>query len=142
MKNPISYSILSPAEASSDISDIVRLYRTAGWWDPKSDDAKHVLGIIRGSYCFCVAEHGGAVVGMGRVISDGESDSYIQDVTVSSEYRGRGVASEIVRRLVDRLRSDGLTWIALIAEKGSAPLYEKLGFVPMEESVPLLLKGD
>ena len=111
-----------------------------GWWGDDSDDLDHVVRLVRGSYCCCVALCEEQVVGMGRVISDGVSDSYVQDVAVHPDFRGRGIASEIVSRLVSRLRGDGLTWIALIAERGSAALYVRHGFHPMRDSVPLILE--
>ena len=74
------------------------------------------------------AQVDGAIIGMGRAISDGVADAYIQDVTVEKSERGRGIAQEIVARLVARLYADGLSWVALIAAGRSWKLYEKLGF--------------
>jgi ribosomal protein S18 acetylase RimI-like enzyme len=65
---------------------------------------------------------------MGRVISDGASDGYIQDVVVLPEFRGRGIGREIIRRLTDRCVAAGLTWIGLVAEPGTQKFYETLGF--------------
>jgi len=52
---------------------------------------------------------------MGRAISDGISDAYIQDVTVLSEFRGQGIGTGIVQEILKQLRDDGLQWIGLIA---------------------------
>jgi len=54
-----------------------------------------------------VATHGSRIIGMGRAISDRVSDAYIQDVTVHSDYRGRGIGKAIVRKLLERLRGNG-----------------------------------
>ena len=128
------------------IDQIIRLYREAGWWEsPKKDadtisqpDRKHVRRMITGSHCFLVAELEKAVIGMGRVISDGESDAYIQDITVTATHRKKNIGSQIVIRLVRRIESDGLKWIGLIAERNTHTFYEKIGFKPMTNSAPML----
>ena len=122
-------------------AQIMALYRAAGWWDEGSDDAGLVDAIIRGSHCFLtVLEENDGIVGMGRAISDGASDAYIQDVTVRPEYRSRGIGGRIVRRLVRRLTDDGIGWVGLIAENDSLEFYRRLGFAVMERSLPMLKK--
>jgi ribosomal protein S18 acetylase RimI-like enzyme len=95
--------------------------------------------MVRGSFCFLLARASeGRIVGMGRVISDGASDGYIQDVVVFPEFRGRGIGREIIRRLTDRCVDAGLTWIGLVAEPGTQKFYEKLGFQPLTGFQPML----
>ena len=94
--------------------------------------------IVAGSHCFVVARREGRIIGMGRAMSDRASDAYIQDVTVLDAFRGRGVGTGIVRELIRRLEEDGIHWIGLIAERGSHPFYESLGFTIMDGAVPLL----
>ena len=74
---------------------------------------------------------------MGRALSDLASDAYIQDVVVLKPYRGKGIGKKIIQVLIKRLREKGVDWIGLIAEPGTAPFYEKLGFKPMAGHVPL-----
>ncbi len=119
-------------------AQIVALYRAAGWWDEAGDDDRLVDAIIGGSHCFLAVVENDGVVGMGRAISDGASDAYIQDVTVRPAHRGRGIGGQIVRRLVRRLTDDGIGWIGLIAENDSLEFYRRLGFAVMERSVPML----
>lgn len=120
------------------IRSITVLYRAEGWWSGKADDPGLIARIVAGSHGFLVATIDGRIVGMGRAISDGTSDAYIQDVTVETRHRGEGIGTEIIRRLVRRLNDDGLEWIGLIAEKNSHLFYERLGFLPMRDSVPML----
>jgi len=94
---------------------------------------------VQQSHCFAVALDDGVVIGMGRAISDGVSDAYIQDVTVAEAWRGQGIGARIVRRIIERLLCDGLGWVGLIAERGSSPFYEQLGFREMVNSRPMLL---
>ncbi|MDI6719945.1 MAG: GNAT family N-acetyltransferase [Methanomicrobiales archaeon] len=122
--------------------EIVDLYRSAGWWCEEWDPAG-VLPVIRGSYAFAVAvdRASGRAVGMGRVISDGVSDAYIQDLCLLSEYRRLGIGSGILSLLLDACRRGGIEWIGLIAEKGTEGFYAANGFRRCEGDVPMLYRG-
>jgi ribosomal protein S18 acetylase RimI-like enzyme len=135
----ITFQFLSDPDAA-DLRRIITLYREAEWWGSGPDDPDLVRRIVIGSHCFVLARRGTAIVGMGRAISDGASDAWIQDVTVSPDFRRRGIASEIVRRIVERLESDGLMWIGLVAERNTAPLYGPLGFESMADALPMRWK--
>jgi spermidine synthase len=138
-----AFSFLSrPTDAQ--LNDILALYRLAGWWQSSGNpvqDRNQIRGLVEGSHCFLIATESSAletpVIGMGRSISDGVSDAYIQDVVVSPACRGRGIATEIVGRIVRRLKGDGIDWIGLVAERNTRKLYEPLGFTPMADSVPM-----
>ncbi len=128
---------------SWDNDEIADLYRAGGWWKDEYDPS--ALGaLIRGSFSFAVAvdKKTGKAIGMGRVISDGVSDGYIQDLVVLPVYRKSGIGKEMVSALVDRCVKAGVTWIALIAEPGSEHFYLPLGFKPMEGHVPLIFRGE
>jgi len=116
---------------SAPSETIVDLYRAGGWWQEEPAWRAAIPQMIRGSLCFLLArEPGGRVVGMGRVISDGASDGYIQDVVVLPEFRGRGIGRTIIRRLTDRCVAAGLTWIGLVAEPGTQKFYQALDTSP------------
>lgn len=129
-------SDLSPHQ----IESIHRLYRLAGWWKGNSDPIEQIRGIVAGSHFFAAVFEGEEIVAMARAISDRASDAYIQDVTVHPDFRGQGLGTRLVEFLVAELHKVGVHWIALIAERGTSPLYERLGFNPMPRSTPLLLK--
>lgn len=120
------------------IRQIIALYRMEEWWTEEPYDSDHVVQIVAGSHCFVIASIGDQIVGMGRAISDGTSDAYLQDVTVKQDYRRQKIGKKIVKALVSRLNRDGLEWIGLIAERGSSGFYKRLGFKKMPDSVPML----
>jgi len=80
--------------------EIVHLYQAAGWWKEEMD-ASRINDLIRGSFLFAVAIDisTGRAVGMGRVISDGIADGYIQDLVVQGDKRSWGVGTMILARL-------------------------------------------
>ena len=85
----ITFHFLSDPDAA-DLRQIIALYRDAEWWGSGPDDPELVRRIVRGSHCFVVARSGTSIVGMGRAISDGASDAWIQDVTMNLDFRRRG----------------------------------------------------
>jgi ribosomal protein S18 acetylase RimI-like enzyme len=122
-----------------ELQALAGLYRDAGWWAEASEHVATLQRIVSGSHCFWVARSAGKIVAMGRAISDRVSDAYIQDVTVAGTHRHCGIGRGIVKAIVDHLRADGLSWIGLIAERGSHGLYEPLGFRRMPDAAPMLL---
>ena len=126
-----------------DEEEIAALYRAGGWWkkEYKTEDLRH---LIRGSFAFAVATERKTrrAVGMGRVISDGVSDGYIQDLVVLRQFRKSGIGTQIVAALVNKCLQSGITWIALIAEPDTEQFYCPLGFRVMKGHVPLIFRGE
>ena len=135
MREVVEYEAIN----SAPIEEIVELYKSAGWWQ-ESPEARNVIpDMIRGSSCFMVARSiNGRIIGMGRVISDGHSDAYIQDVVVLGAYRGQGIGRELVRRLTQFCVDRKISWIGLVAEPGTYGLYEALGYGPLIGYQPML----
>jgi aralkylamine N-acetyltransferase len=120
------------------IDDIVNLYKVGGWWK-ETYDPQGIPSLIAASFAFAVAVDTtiGKAVGMGRVLSDGISDAYIQDLVVIPEYRSQGVGKNLTQALIDHCLSKGVTWIALIAEPGSQEFYTEIGFTVMDRHTPM-----
>ena len=118
---------------------IVELYRAAGWWK-EGMDASKINDLIQGSFLFAVAIDisTGRAVGMGRVISDGIADAYIQDLVVQGDWRSWGVGTMILTTLLEECKLRNITWIGLIAEPGNEEFYRSHGFAPMPGHVPML----
>ena len=126
---------------SEQLHAIIALYRQAGWWPSQgAEDYAQLSRLVRQSHCFVVAMAKGEIIGMGRAISDGVSDAYVQDVTVDPAYRHLGVGTLLIQHILERLRADGIGWIALIAERGSSPFYTNSGFEEMTNAAPMILK--
>jgi len=133
----IEYVFVEPSSEHL-FAEIVALYRAMGWWGDVPDDLGSVSRLVGGSHAFVAALDDGAVIGVGRALSDRESDAYIQDVAVLTDRRRQGVGGEIVRRLIVRLEDDGIGWIGLVAEPGAKQLYQHQGFAPMPGTVAMV----
>ena len=75
---------------------------------------------VAGLYC------DGRQVGFSRTVSDGASISYLADVYVLPEFRGRGLGVELVRFSVEEGPYADRRW--LLHTRDAHGLYAKLGF--------------
>jgi GNAT superfamily N-acetyltransferase len=86
-------------------------------------EAQRVVGVY----------HEGRQVGFARAVSDGASVTYLADVYVLPEYRGRGLGVELIREMVENGPYADKRWILHTADAHA--LYEKFGFGPPSERV-------
>jgi GNAT superfamily N-acetyltransferase len=90
--------------------------------DALIDNATRVVGIY----------HNGRQVGFSRAVSDEHVVSYLADVYVLGEHRGRGLGVELVRFSVEAGPLAGTKWI--LHTHDAHGLYRKLGFVDPGET--------
>jgi len=102
-----------------------------GWPSPPSP-ARH-LEILRGSSDVVVAKDGNQVVGFVTAISDGVVSGYIPLLEVLPAYQGRGIGTELVRRVLDRLAN--LYMVDVICDEDVAPFYERLGLQRLDAAL-------
>ena len=98
----------------------------AGWPNPPSPETH--LRILKHSDAVVLAidDEAGRVVGFITAITDHVRSAYIPHLEVLPDWQGRGIGSELVRRMVDRL--DGLYMIDLLCDPDVQPFYDRLGF--------------
>jgi len=75
------------------------------------------------------ARDGERVVGMARLLSDGVCNAFLVDVWTASAYRRRGIASAMIRRLLDEVPGHH---VGLQTDDAQA-FYKSLGFEPQPE---------
>ena len=97
-----------------------------GWPNPPS--AKTHLRLFEGSSHFIVAvvPETRDVVGFITAITDGVLAAYIPLLEVLPERKGEGIGSELVRRMVTKLRS--IYMVDLCCDPDVQPFYDRLGF--------------
>ncbi|UCD13304.1 MAG: GNAT family N-acetyltransferase [Thermoplasmatales archaeon] len=122
--------------------EIVTLYKAGGWWK-ESWSSSGIDPMIKGSFAFAVVVDSSSckAIGMGRIISDGVSDAYIQDLVVLPEYRGLYIGKRLLAALLHHCLSKGIQWIGLIAEPGNENFFSKQGFKPKSNHTPMLYES-
>jgi ribosomal protein S18 acetylase RimI-like enzyme len=56
--------------------------------------------------------------------------AYVSNVYTRPEWRGRGIATRLMKGLIDSARAVGVTVLRLEATAAGKPVYEKVGFKP------------
>jgi ribosomal protein S18 acetylase RimI-like enzyme len=99
-----------------------------GWPDPPSPETH--LKILSNSYAVLLAidDETGTIVGFINAISDGVLAAYIPLLEVLPAYRKRGVGSELVRQMLERLGQ--FYAVDLICDVDLQPFYQRLGMQP------------
>ncbi len=64
--------------------------------------------------------------------------AYIMNMYTSPEYRRKGIAYHTLDLLVKEAQEQGVSHISLEATEAGRPLYEKYGFVKMEDEMELV----
>jgi GNAT superfamily N-acetyltransferase len=112
--------------------EAVHAYLAGSYWaegrprevqDALVDSAARVVGLYKD----------GAQVGFSRAISDGHVQSYLADVFVLEEHRGRGLGVELVRFSVDEGPLARTKWYLHTLD--AHELYRKFGFTEPSERV-------
>jgi GNAT superfamily N-acetyltransferase len=91
--------------------------------DALIDGAARVVGLY----------HHGEQVGFSRTLSDGHAQSYLADVYVLEEHRGRGLGVELVRFSVDEGPLAHTKWFLHTCD--AHDLYRRFGFAEPSERV-------
>jgi len=123
--------------------EIVKLYKAGGWWKDYYDPSR-LKYLIKGSFAFAVAidKNLDKTVGMGRIISDGVSDAYIQDLVVLKECRNKSIGKLLVKTLLEYCLSKNIIWIGLIAEPNQHGFYSNIGFKTLKNYTPMKYQKD
>ena len=100
----------------------------AGWPNPPSP-AAHYQILANSAEIVLARIADGTVVGFVTAISDGISCAYIPHLEVLREYQGQGIGSELIRRMLAKLRH--LYMIDLVCDPDLQPFYERLGMRPV-----------
>jgi GNAT superfamily N-acetyltransferase len=111
--------------------DAVHSYLTTSYWaEGRSRDeverlvreAHRVVGLYHETF---------SQVGFCRAVSDGASVTYLADVYVLPEHRGRGLGVELVREMIDNGPYAARRW--LLHTRDAHELYRRFGFGPPGE---------
>ena len=100
------------------------LHRHAYW--SKGRPRELIERLVREAQRVVGLYHGDCQVGFSRTVSDGASVTYLADVYVLPEYRGRGLGVELVRATVEEGPFKDTRW--LLHTRDAHALYERFGF--------------
>ncbi|HEY1369915.1 MAG TPA: GNAT family N-acetyltransferase [Gaiellaceae bacterium] len=107
--------------------DAVHAYLTSSYW-AKGRTRETVERLVRSAQRVVGLYLNGAQVGFCRAVSDDASLTYLADVYVLPEHRGRGLGVELVREMIDNGPYAERRW--LLHTRDAHELYRRFGFGP------------
>ena len=119
------------ADPSLTRDEIVALYTSVGW-SAYTDDPERLEAAIDASLRVVTAWDGERLIGLARVVGDGLTIVYLQDILVVPGYQRRGVGAELFRRAFEPF--DNVRQKLLITDDDPQQLgfYEAMGFTQLE----------
>ena len=121
MKNIVYKSDLIPA-----IDKVIYLYNDAGW-NSYTKDKEILEKAIKNSLKVWTVWDGSDLIGLARVVGDGVSIIYIQDILILTRYQGLGIGSRLLQMILDEYKS--VRQILLLTDDSSKNIefYKKNG---------------
>ena len=110
-----------------DLDEVVALYRSVGW-SAYADHPQHLHAALAGSAYVVVARREDRLVGLARVISDGASICYLQDVLVHPDEQRTGIGRELVLAVLEPYSGVRQKVLVTDDEPAQRAFYESLGY--------------
>lgn len=125
-------SVCTPTDLPT-ISQVIALYDAVGW--STYTRRPHILmDGLRGSLRVVVAHMNGDLVGLARVVGDGATICYLQDVLVHPGARRQGVGRQLVQQAFAPYDSVRQHVLITDEESGQKQFYESLGFAQLGQA--------
>jgi len=112
---------------------VLALYRANGW--SAAGKPQLLLKGLLASHLLITAWDEEKLVGLGNTLSDGFLVVYYSHMLVLPDYQGRGIGTELMRRLMERYR--GFHQHLLVADGRAIEFYRKCGFQRAGKTEPM-----
>lgn len=110
--------------------EIIDLYQNVGWTNYTSCP-EMLEEAYKNSLCILGAFEKEKLVGVVRVVGDGISIVFVQDILVLPEYQRQGVGSELMRAILKKYASVYQVELLTDSTEKSKAFYSSVGLVPV-----------
>ncbi|AUZ34997.1 GNAT family N-acetyltransferase [Arthrobacter sp. PGP41] len=114
------------------LSEVLELYRAVDWL-AYTEDPDNLVRALKGSSTLVAAHDGQTLVGLVRVISDGASICYLQDILVRPSHHRRGIGRALAERALGEYPNVRQKVLITDNEPKQKAFYEALGYTQAEE---------
>ncbi|WP_315572270.1 GNAT family N-acetyltransferase [Lancefieldella rimae] len=112
--------------------EITDLYQSVGWTNYTSCP-EMLEEAYKNSLCILGAFEKEKLVGVVRVVGDGISIVFVQDILVLPEYQRQGVGSALMRAILKKYASVYQVELLTDSTEKSKAFYSSIGLVPVSE---------
>ena len=118
---------------------VEELFLLVNWVSGKYPDRLY-KALMNSSNVFTAWDHE-KLVGLVRVLDDQEMLAYVHYVLVHPDYQGKGIASELIKRVKEEYKD--FFYIEVMPEESkNATFYKKHGFKIMEDGVAMQIVNE
>ncbi|KQO62668.1 GNAT family N-acetyltransferase [Curtobacterium sp. Leaf261] len=118
-------------------AELLDLYASVGW-SAYTRDPELLVRALDGSSAVFTVRDGDVLVGLARVLTDGATIVYLQDVLVRPSHHRRGVGARLVDAVLAEYSHVRQLVLITDAEPGQRSFYESRGLVEVHDADPAL----
>jgi len=115
------------------IAELMELYGQLGWTGYTAHPAK-MAQILQGSLWYMSAYAGNKLVGLIRVVGDGCSVVYVQDLLVREEYQRKGIGRQLMESMLAEFRHIRQIVLITDATAKTRQFYQSVGMSLVEDT--------
>lgn len=115
-----------------NVEDISYLYNNVGW-SSYTKDIDSLIKSIKNSLKVISVWDNDLLVGLIRVVGDGHSIIYIQDILILQKYQNRGIGKRLIEIILDKYKNVRQKVLLTDKEEKNILFYKKVGFSMAEE---------
>ena len=117
-----------------DIKQLENLYNDVGWF-AYTQDLKVLKQAVLQSLDVIAAWDNDKLVGLIRVVGDGLTIMYIQDILILNAYQNKGIASELLQRILNKYKNVRQKVLLTEEASGVRYFYEKNSFESCDQGL-------
>ena len=114
-------------ETSVSINDVLHLYQAVGWTN-YTNQPQMLSQSLTHSLAIYLARDGEKIVGLVRLIGDGFSSVFVQDLIVLPTYQRQGIGSTLMKQALSDYKDAYQVQLATEETEKTLGFYRSLGF--------------
>ena len=114
-------------ETSVSIDDVLHLYQAVGWTN-YTNQPQMLEKSLAHSLAIYVARDGEEIVGLVRLVGDGFSSVFVQDLIVLPSYQRQGIGSDLMKQALSDYKDTYQIQLATEESEKTLGFYRSLGF--------------
>ena len=114
-------------ESSVSIDDVLHLYQAVGWTN-YTNQPQMLEQAMSHSLATYLARDGEKIVGLVRLVGDGFSSVFVQDLIVLPSYQGQGIGSNLMKEALGDYKDAYQVQLVTEQTEKNLGFYRSLGF--------------
>lgn len=114
-------------ETSVSLDDVLHLYQAVGWTN-YTNQPQMLEKSLAHSLAIYVARDGEEIVGLVRLVGDGFSSVFVQDLIVFPSYQRQGIGSDLMKQALSDYKDTYQIQLATEESEKTLGFYRSLGF--------------